>query len=697
MATLDFLVELGTAELPPKSLPTLSKAFTKGIVDGIKAELGRSADELLTDVKVDSFASPRRLAVRISSLITEVPGSINIVQGPPTKICYDENGAPTNALLGFAKKNNATLEQLGEENGKVSFSQTLPAKPLRDLLPGIVDHTLTKLPIAKRMRWGASKVEFVRPVQWLVMLFGEQVIDCEILGVAAGNTSRGHRFHSQHTNNGQVVIKHPSEYETLLEKAYVIADFNKRKGIIEQSVRQAATKINGTAQIDDDLLDEVTGLNEWPVALTGAFDEEFLEVPQEALILSMKEHQKYFYTTDEQGKLMPNFITISNIESKDPTMVISGNEKVIRPRLADAKFFFENDKKNSLESRCEKLKSIVFQQQLGTVYQKSQRNAQLASHIAELIGGDQEKAQRAATLAKSDLVTDMVFEFTDLQGLMGYHYALNDGENPEVAQAINEQYLPKFAGDELPESKTGIALALADRFDTLTGMFGIGQPPTGSKDPFALRRASLGVLRIIIEKGLNLDLQQLVTLAVEQHSAIAADDQSKVISQVVNFMLERLRAYYEDRKISVDTYLAVAALQPTRPLDFDQRVNAVEYFRSLDAAQSLAAANKRVSNILDKQTATEQSTVDTALLSEPQEIALHEQLQTLSVQLTPLFENSDYQGALTLLASLQQPIDLFFDHVMVMAEDQAVQANRISLLRELRQQFLHIADISLLN
>lgn len=693
MATLDFLVELGTAELPPKSLPTLSKAFTQGILEGIKSELGRNSADLLANIQVDSFATPRRLTVRINSLITEIPGSVNLVQGPPVKICYNDAGEPTNALLGFAKKNNADVSELTEQNGKITYSQTLAPKPLVDLLAGIVDQSLAKLPIAKRMRWGANKIDFVRPVQWLVMLFGEQVIDCEILGVKSANKTRGHRFHSK----GEITLNCPAEYEEKLEQAYVIADFAKRKQLIEQQVKDAAAKINGIAQIDDDLLEEVTGLNEWPSALTGAFDEEFLSVPQEALILSMKEHQKYFYTTDEQGKLMPNFITITNIESKEPQKVISGNEKVIRPRLADAKFFFENDKKTSLESRCDKLKSIVFQKQLGTVYEKSQRIAQLASHIAELIEADQSKAQRAAKLAKADLITDMVFEFTDLQGLMGYHYALSDGEDKEVAQAINEQYLPKFAGDDLPQSKTGIALALADRFDTLTGMFGIGQPPTGSKDPFALRRASLGVLRIIIEKGLDLDLEQLVTLAVEQHSAIKQEDRKEIIQQVVDFMMERLRAYYEDRSISIDTYLAVAALKPTKPLDFDQRINAVEHFRTLEAAQSLAAANKRVANILDKQASQATASVNPQLLTESQEIALNQQLEALSEQLTPMFENSDYQGALTLLASLQQPIDLFFDHVMVMAEDPAVQENRINLLRELRQQFLHIADISLLN
>lgn len=693
MAALDFLVELGTAELPPKSLSTLSSAFTKGVVEGIKAEFDKDSQPLLNDISVDSFAAPRRLAIRINSLVTQVPGSVNLIQGPPMKICYDNDGQPTKALIGFAKKNNASLDDLSEHQGKVSYSQTLPAKDLLDLLPAIVDQALAKLPIAKRMRWGANKIEFVRPVQWLVMLFGEQVIDCTILGASAGNQSRGHRFH--HPDN--VTITTPAAYESALEQAYVIADFDKRKAKIAQQVKEQAQLINGTPHIDEDLLDEVTGLNEWPVALTGAFDEEFLSVPQEALILSMKEHQKYFHTTDSTGKLMPNFITVSNIESKNRAKVISGNEKVIRPRLADAVFFFENDKKTSLQSRTEKLKSIVFQQELGTVYEKSIRVSQLAGHISELIAGSATFAKRAALLCKADLITDMVFEFTDLQGLMGYHYALNDGEELEVAQAINEQYLPKFAGDELPTTKTGIAIALADRLDTLTGMFGIGQPPTGSKDPFALRRATLGVLRIIIEKDLDIDLLDLVTLAVKQHNAITQDDSQTIINQVVDFMLERLRAYYDDRGIRVDTYLSVAALKPTKPLDFDKRINAVEHFRTLPAAASLAGANKRVSNIIDKQQGPTKANVDVQLLTQAAEIELHNALVKLTAKLQPLFASSDYQGALTELASIQTEIDLFFDNVMVMVDDQAVQQNRIKLLSDLRALFLHIADISLIN
>ena len=693
MSHKDFLVELGTAELPPTALKKLSDAFTKEVVNAIKAELGKDATTLFAHTKVESFASPRRLAIRLTNLITEIPGSTNVVQGPPVRICYDDAGKPTNALLGFAKKNSTQVENLEEVNGKIAFTQTLPAKPLVDLLPGIVDQALTKLPIAKRMRWGASKTEFVRPVQWLLMLLGQEIIDCEILGVKASNTTRGHRFHC----NQELTIANPSDYETTLKEAYVLADYTQRKAIIEQQVTAEAEKIGGVAQIDNDLLDEVAGLNEWPIALLGSFDEEFLAVPQEALILSMKEHQKYFYVTDSKGVLMPNFITVSNIESKNPAVVIAGNEKVIRPRLADAMFFLDTDKKTPLAQRCEKLKSIVFQKDLGTVYQKSERIAKLSSHIAALINGDQQKAERASLLAKADLVTDMVFEFTDLQGLMGYHYALHDGEDPEVAQALNEQYLPKFAGDELPQTKTGIAVALADRLDTLSGMFGIGQPPTGSKDPFALRRATLGVLRIIIEHKLDLDLNELIALAVAQHAVITDEASTKVNSDILAFMLERLRAYYEDRNISIDTYLAVAALSPTKPLDFDNRVNAVEHFRSLPQAQALAAANKRVSNILSKETLTGDSAIDTSLLSEDAEKTLAAALATLNEQLTPVFAAGNYQQALTQLANLQVEIDTFFDNVMVMADDQAVKTNRLNLLQHLRSLFLQVADISVLN
>jgi glycyl-tRNA synthetase beta chain len=487
-----------------------------------------------------------------------------------------------------------------------------------------------------------------------------------------------------------------SEYEEkLLSPGYVITDFAKRRDKIEAQVIKAGSDIGGTAEIDPELLDEVTALNEWPVALTGRFEERFLDVPPEALILSMKENQKYFHAVDGEGKLMPYFITLANIESKDPQQVIEGNEKVIRPRLADAAFFFETDKKTTLESRVEKLSSVVFQNQLGTVLDKAKRISELAGYIAELLSTDVDNAKRAGYLAKGDLLSDMVFEFTDLQGLMGYHYALNDGEADEVAKAINEQYLPKFAGDELPATNAGIAVALADRLDTLTGLFGIKQPPTGSKDPFALRRASLGILRIIIERGLNLDLKDVVAKAVSLHKDLPAADTAA--EQVTDFMLERLRAWYEDKGVSIDSYLAVVAVRPTQPLDFDKRVNAVNSFKALPQAASLAAANKRVSNILAKNEASESATVEASLLNQAEEVALNNSVDSLQDRIQPLFEAGDYTNALAELATLQADVDAFFDAVMVMDEDVNVRNNRIAILAKLRALFLRTADISLLN
>jgi len=691
MSQQDFLVELGTEELPPKALKNLSRVFEAEVVNGIKAALGKEAANLLKDCEVEAFAAPRRLAVVVKNLVTEIPASENKVSGPPAKISFDADGNPTKALEGFARKNNATVDQLIEDNGKMTFIESVPAKPLTEQLPAIVENALNKLPIPKRMRWGASRVEFVRPVHWLVMLMGEEVIEASMLGLTADRKTRGHRFHY----NYEIELANAEEYGRVLKNTgRVMASFAERRDSIREQVLAEADKIGGVAQIDEDLLDEVTALNEWPVALTGRFEERFLEVPAQALISSMKEHQKYFHIEDTDGKLMPYFTTISNIESKDPAQVIAGNEKVIRPRLADAAFFFETDKKQPLEARIEKLKSIVFQKQLGTLHEKAERIEKLAAVIAEQIGGNQQNAKRAAMLAKADLMTDMVYEFTDLQGLMGYHYALHDGEEEEVALALNEQYMPRFAGDELPSTNAGMAIALADRLDTLTGLFGINQPPTGSKDPFALRRAALGVLRIIVERNLNLDLQELVAIAADNHNALTARDGLE--DKVVDFMLDRFRAWYEDSGIAAETFLSVIALRPTRPLDFDQRINAVSHFRSLPEAEALAAANKRVSNILAKLDGEAPSEIDAALLSDDAEKALADSVNRLSDELAPLFAAGDYQASLEKLASLRETVDRFFDDVMVMADDESVRNNRLALLNKLRNLFLGVADISLL-
>lgn len=681
MAQHDFLVELGTEELPPKALKTLSDAFTSGITSGLKAAGVNFAN-------VKSYASPRRLAVLISALDDKQADREIEKRGPSVK-------APEKAVEGFARSCGVTaaqLEKIDTDKGEYyNFKNTEEGKATSSLLPSLVENSLNKLPIPKRMRWGASRVEFVRPVHWLVMLLGDEVVDCEILGLTSGRKTRGHRFHY----NQDIELITPSEYEERLKNpGMVIADYEVRKAMINEQVKTEGNKLSAVAQIDEDLLNEVTALNEWPVALTGRFEERFLDVPAEALVSSMKEHQKYFHHLDNEGNLLPNFTTICNIVSNDPQQVIEGNEKVIRPRLSDAAFFFETDKKTTLESRVDKLKTIVFQKDLGTVHDKATRISALAGKIASTLNQNQEKAERAGLLAKTDLLTDMVYEFTDLQGLMGYHYALHDGEDNDVALAQNEQYMPRFAGDELPQTEPGIAIAIADRLDTLTGLFGINQPPTGSKDPFALRRAALGVLRIIVERNLDLDLRELLTIAANNHNELAARDGLE--DKVLDFMLERFRAWYEDAEINAEVFLSVLALKPSRPLDFDRRVKAVSHFRSLAEADALAAANKRVSNILNKQGVTNTAEVNAALLSEEAEKNLATAIEEQKAKLEPLFAAGDYQQALESLSSLRSTVDSFFEDVMVMAEDDAVKNNRLALLSQLRALFLGVADISVL-
>lgn len=691
MTTQNFLFELGTEELPPKALLSLSRALEAEALAGLKELLGTAAEAALAQARVTSYATPRRLALLIENLVAEVPASEFVMQGPPARIAFDAEGNPSKALEGFARKCDTDVASLEEIDGKMCFRQLSAAKPLREQLPAIMQNALNKLPIPKRMRWGASRVEFVRPVHWLVMLFGDEVVECEILGVKAGRKTRGHRFH----HNREIELITATEYaDTLKNTGMVVADFAARREDIRAQVVAEGEKLGGVAQIDDDLLDEVTALNEWPVALTGRFEERFLAVPARALISSMKEHQKYFHVEDKQGNLMPHFITLCNIVSNDPQQVIEGNEKVIRPRLSDAAFFFETDKKKSLESRIEQLKTIVFQKELGTLHDKAVRISTLAQRIAANLGNDTAQAARAAMLAKTDLMSDMVYEFTDLQGLMGYHYALHDGEDEAVAQAMNEQYMPRFAGDELPQSAPGIAIAIADRLDTLTGLFGINQPPTGSKDPFALRRAALGVLRIIIERKLDLDLRELIAVAADSHTALSARDGLE--DKVLDFMLERLRAWYEDEQISADVFLSVLAVKPTKPLEFDARVKAVSHFRTLQEAEALAAANKRVSNILTKQGGVIEAAINDALLQDDAEKALAGEIAQISANVAPLFAAGDYQAALEQLASLRGSVDRFFDEVMVMADDEAIRNNRLALLSQLRNLFLGVADISIL-
>lgn len=684
----DFLLELGTEELPPKALKTLIAALHDNIETSLKTEG-------LAFTAVKSFAAPRRMAILVENLASETPSKELVVWGPPAAIAFDAEGNPTKAALAFAEKNGIAASELkAESDGKAEklvarISQQ--GKKTVDLLETIVNDAFANLPIAKRMKWGAKREEFVRPAHWLVMLFGKDVVKARVLSLQAGRITRGHRFHY----NNPIELAQAGDYIAALKNTgFVLADISERKTLIEQQVNAEAKKIGGVAVIDADLLDEVTALVEWPVALTGKFEQRFLQVPAEALIASMKEHQKYFHVVDANGKLMPNFITVANIASKDPAQIIDGNERVIRPRLSDAAFFFETDKKTTLAELRERLKTIVFQAQLGTVFEKTERVAALAKLIANKLNADEKSAVRAGELCKSDLVTNMVGEFDNMQGIAGYYYALNDGENTEVAAAMNEQYMPRFAGDQLPATTTGAIIALADRLDTISGIFGIGQQPTGSKDPFALRRASIAVLRILVEKNLSLDLRELLTFAKNQHKNLTVGDE--LVEQVLSYMLDRFRAFYEDANIPAEVFQSVTAKQLSQPLDINQRVLAVNAFSQLPQAQALAAANKRVSNILSKQNASANASVNTALLQEDAEKTLAQAVDAKAGLVAPLFAAREYTKALALLADLQQPVDAFFDSVMVMCEDPALQQNRLALLTKLRGLFLEVADISYL-
>jgi len=688
----DFLVELGTEELPPKALLALSNAFTTGVADGFKAA-SLQFDE------VRSYCAPRRLAIVIKGLDTQTPDAEIVAWGPPIKVAFDADGQPTRAAQAFADKNGIELNQLGDfidndgQQDKLCVRRVEAGMPTSDLLAPVISQSLSSLPIPKRMRWGSSKEEFVRPVQWAVLLFNGAVYNEQILGLTSGNSSRGHRFHS----HGEVTITSPDTYAEQLYQANVIVDFAQRRDIIRAGAMELAASINGQAVIDDDLLDEVSALNEWPVPLMGRFDEHFLAVPAQALISSMKEHQKYFHVVDKNNQLMSAFVTVANIESKDPAQVIDGNERVIRPRLADAAFFYNNDKKTRLDSRRELLKNVVFQAKLGSVYDKTERVAALAEIIAPYAGAQAALARRAAELSKSDLVTDMVGEFDDLQGIMGRDYAHHDGEDTEVAEALFEQYLPRFAGDTVPASATGTALALADRLDSLVGIFSIGQQPSGSRDPFALRRASLGVLRILMERNIDMDLREALTSAAAQFE-LAEDSvlsREEVCEQVLTYVNERFKSWYRDQDMASEVFMAVAALQLSNPLDIDARVQAVNRFSQLPEASALAAANKRVANILNKQLGSKESgAVQKELLQETAEQALADAVENLTEAVAPLLDQRDYNAVLQKLAHLREPVDTFFDQVMVMADDPDIQNNRLALLFSLRQLFINVADIS---
>ncbi|RDE71426.1 glycine--tRNA ligase subunit beta [Haemophilus sputorum] len=687
MTTQNFLVEIGTEELPPKALKTLATSFA----DNVEAELNQAG---LSFDKIEWFAAPRRLAVKVLNLATQQPSKEIKKRGPAVSAAFDAEGKPTKAAEGWARGCGITVDQaerIATDKGEwLVHRAKIEGQPTKNLLNDIVANALAKLPIPKPMRWADKTVQFIRPVHTVTMLLGDELIEGEILGVASARTIRGHRF----LGEKEFEIQHADQYPQLLrEKGSVVADFNERKAEILAKSQAKATALGGVADIEESLLEEVTSLVEYPNVLAAKFEERFLAVPAEALVYTMKGDQKYFPIYDKEGKLLPHFIFVSNINPEDPTAIIEGNEKVVRPRLTDAEFFFKTDLKQKLVDRLPRLETVLFQQQLGTLKDKTDRIEQLAGEIAKQIGADEVKAKRAGLLSKCDLMTNMVFEFTDTQGVMGMHYARHDGEDEEVAVALNEQYMPRFAGDELPKSLVASAVALADKFDTLTGIFGIGQAPKGSADPFALRRAALGALRIIVEKNLPLDLEDLVKKSV----ALFGDKltNQNVVADVVDFMLGRFRAWYQDEGIAVDVIQAVLARRPTRPADFDARVRAVSHFRTLDSAEALAAANKRVSNILAKADAAIGEINLTACV-EPAEKALAEAVLALRTEVQPLIAQGDYTAVLDKLANLRAPVDSFFDNVMVNAEDPALRQNRLAILNTLQGLFLQVADISLL-
>jgi len=688
MTTAHLLVEIGTEELPPKALWTLAQAFANNTRQGLdKASLNHSA--------ITVYASPRRLALLIRDLSVQQPDRVNLRRGPALNAAFKEDGYPTPAAEGFAKSCGVAVEDLerqeSDKGAWLAFRVNEPGQAARELVPGIISDALDKLPVPKRMRWADLAVQFVRPVHWVVLLQGNDVIDATILGVKTGRETYGHRFHHPQA----MYLAEPEAYAPLLEtEGHVVADFTARREAVRAQILEAARQTGGSAVIDEALLDEVTSMVEWPHAVLGRFDEAFLKVPAEALISAMKTHQKYFHLVDAEGALLPNFITIANIVSQDVEQVRQGNERVIRPRLADAAFFWDQDRKQRLSEQVAHLNQVVFQNQLGSLHDKCVRVADLSVWLGKQLQLDHQHCRQAALLCKADLLSNMVGEFPELQGIMGHYYALHDGEHAAVALAIEEHYRPRFAGDALAASGIGQVLAITDKIDTIVGIFGIGQAPTGDKDPFGLRRATLGVLRQLIESRLDVDLYELLGVAAGQYAERLT--QAQVVDQVFGFMMERLRAYYLDLGVAADTFEAVLAQAPRSPLDFDARILAVKAFRELPAAASLATANKRISNIIIKQAADIQlaENPDPALFEFDEERRLYEQIEQLSQEVAPLFERKDYVAALRVLAGLREPVDNFFDKVMVMVEDRKLRDNRLALLNRLRSLFLHTADLS---
>ncbi|MDT8406187.1 MAG: glycine--tRNA ligase subunit beta [Methylococcales bacterium] len=680
----DFLFELGTEELPPKNLRRLSQALQTEIEQGLAAAQ-------LPYQKLQSFATPRRLAILIHQLDSQQQDRIQERKGPALKAAFDDQGKPSKAAEAFARSVGlevSELEHLETDKGAWLLArQTLKGQATETLLPDIIRTALAKLPIAKRMRWGISEHEFVRPVHWLVLLFGERVIDTEILGLSAGRNTYGHRFHAPES----LTLTRPGDYQDVLRRqGWVIADFAERQHMIEQAAIAAGQAVGGQAHIEAELLEEVAALSEWPVAVTGRFDPAFLELPKEVLISTMQGNQKYFPVLNQQGGLAPYFITFSNLDSKNPEVIRTGNERVITPRLRDAQFFWQQDRKKPLAERFPALENIVFQKTLGTLADKTRRLQRLAGYLAERWAVEGAQARRAATLAKTDLVTEMVLEFPQLQGIMGHYYALADTEPKPVAEALEQHYWPKHAGAETATGAVAQVLSVADKLDTLCGIFAAGLIPTGDKDPYALRRAALGILRTLTERQRALSLTAAIDFALQgfSHDFDAAATHGKIR----HFIDERLRGLCLEQGYSAEEFDAVASIHPDDAGDFLKRLAAVRAFRSRPEAESLAAANKRIRNILKKAEGRDWSLPEN--LPEAAEQALLEAARQALAAIAPVLEQGDYQAALQHLAALKQPVDRFFDEVMVMTDDAELRHQRLGLLQFIEHLFLRIADIA---
>ncbi len=682
----DFLVEIGTEELPPKSLVNLATFFANGIESGFNAAN-------LPFEEIQFFATPRRIAVLVKKAAKKQMERLTEKIGPNVDLAYDQEGKPTSAAIGFAKSCGITpdsLKTVETPKGKCLYYQTqVSGKSIFEVAPTVIRKALNQLPIPKPMLWGNHSTAFLRPVHSLVVMYGAEVIPFRYFDLDADNQSFGHRFHSPST----ITIQCSSDYAATLEKNFVIADYQKRKTCILDQI-QKLTLSKGSALVDDSLLEEVTSIVEWPNALMGSFDKRFLAVPQEALISSMKTHQKCFPLIDEEGNLLPYFITIANINSKDPQTVIVGNERVMRARLADAEFFYQTDLKQGIEKQLTQLKTVIFQHKLGTVYDKSLRIAKLAVTLAEKIEIDPQKAHRAGLLCKADLTSEMVGEFPELQGIMGYYYALEDNISHDVATAIKEHYLPRFSGDRIPTEKLASLIAIADKLDTLVGIFGINQAPTGEKDPFGLRRAALAINRILIERNLSFDLGELIELAVNNYPPL---ENPATVTETLSFMMERLRAGYVEKGMDTTIFNSVFSRYPTSPLDFNQRIQAVNFFQTLPEAKALSAANKRVSNILRQANFLSGRGLNPELFEHEAEKELATLIEQQTIKITEFCIKHQYQEALILLSTLKAPIDKFFDQVMVLTDDEKQRNNRLVLLHLLQNLFLQIADISLLH